>query len=58
MVGARVEGGNQFPSQYMEVLQTGADDGVRVEVRFGVGEVSASGGCGGGRNNERMKAEL
>jgi len=42
----------------MEVLQTGADDGVRVEVRFGVGEVSASGGCGGGRNNERMKAEL
>jgi len=38
MVGARVEGGNEFPSQYMEVLRTGADDSAWGEVRFGVGE--------------------
>jgi len=38
MVGARVEGGNEFPSQYMEVLRTGADDGAWGEVRSGVGE--------------------
>ena len=31
-------GGNEFPSQYMEVLRTGTGDGARMEVRFGVGE--------------------
>jgi hypothetical protein len=35
--GARVEGGNEFPSQGMKALRAGTDDGARVEVRFGVG---------------------
>jgi hypothetical protein len=34
------------PSQYMEVLRTGADDGAQVEVRFGVGGLVPAAGCG------------
>ncbi|MFZ5909672.1 MAG: hypothetical protein ACOYYU_06625, partial [Chloroflexota bacterium] len=37
LAGTR-EGGNEFPSQYMEVLRTGADDGARVEGHCGVEE--------------------
>jgi predicted sugar kinase len=47
--GVVVNGGNEFPSQHMEVLRTGTGNGVRVEVSFRHGFASQRKALGRGR---------
>jgi hypothetical protein len=51
--GVVVNGGNEFPSRYMEVLRTGTDDGARVESPFRHGFASQRKALGRGRLSVR-----